>query len=256
MSTATTRPPVLLIHGAWHGKWCYERYFTDYLQEQGFDVHAIDLPEHGEKFTSVGNQRWLKVSDYVAAIADYVSTMAVPPVLVGHSMGGFVVQNYLAQQNPAAGGVLLASIPPQGVLRTTLNIARHHPIRFLKTNLTMSLAPLVDGKELVRQNFFSAEITPSDLQTYYEQIHGESYRAFLDMLLFDRPKTENVTAPMLVMGAENDTIFTVDEVKATAAAYQTNAIIFKNMAHDMMLEPGWQQVADHIVTWIDGDLKN
>lgn len=247
----TTKPSLLFIHGAWHGKWCFERYFCGYFQQRGYDVHALDLPEHGEKFTGVRQQRWLSVRDYVTAVSDYAATLPTPPIVIGHSMGGFVVQKYL-EQHPAPAGVLLASAPPSGVWRTTLKIARHYPRHFLQTNLSLSLWPLVNAPELAQAHFFSANISPADLQTYFQQLHSESYRAFVDMLLLNLPRPKRVKAPMLVLGAANDTIFTPQEVKATATAYHTEATIFPNMAHDMMLESGWQQVADAICTWLQG----
>ena len=47
----------------------------------------------------------------------------------------------------------------------------------------------------------------------------------------------------LVLGGARDTIFTRKEVESTARAYATRAEIFPNMAHDLMLEEGWQAVA-------------
>jgi alpha-beta hydrolase superfamily lysophospholipase len=56
---------------------------------------------------------------------------------------------------------------------------------------------------------------------------------------------------MLVLGAENDVIFTQREIRATAAAYHTEAEIFPDMAHNMMLEPGWAAVAKRIHAWLE-----
>ena len=56
---------------------------------------------------------------------------------------------------------------------------------------------------------------------------------------------------MLVLGAENDTIFTPGEVRATARAYHTEATIFPSMAYDMMLGNGWQDVAAHMARWLN-----
>jgi alpha-beta hydrolase superfamily lysophospholipase len=52
---------------------------------------------------------------------------------------------------------------------------------------------------------------------------------------------------MTVLCAENDTIFSLRDNEATARAYGTTPKMFENMAHDMMLEKEWQQVADHII---------
>ena len=103
---------------------------------------------------------------------------------------------------------------------------------------------------LTRELFFSEDINPSEFEEYFGQLHGESYRAFLDMLLFALPRPSRVDAPMLVLGAENDVVFPPADVLATAAAYDTTATIFPQMAHDMMLEREWQTVADAIVEWV------
>ena len=47
-----------------------------------------------------------------------------------------------------------------------------------------------------------------------------------------------------------DTIFSIKDVEDTAQAYNTTAHIFPGMAHDMMLEADWQDVADHIRDWL------
>jgi pimeloyl-ACP methyl ester carboxylesterase len=55
----------------------------------------------------------------------------------------------------------------------------------------------------------------------------------------------------LPLGAEDDIVFTQREVRATAAAYHTEAEIYPRMAHDMMLEPGWAAVAERIHAWLE-----
>jgi alpha-beta hydrolase superfamily lysophospholipase len=70
-------------------------------------------------------------------------------------------------------------------------------------------------------------------------------------MVFALPHPKRVKTPTLVLGAADDTIFHVNEVQATARVYNTAAEIFPNMAHDMMLEAGWQQVADRILAWLN-----
>jgi alpha-beta hydrolase superfamily lysophospholipase len=93
---------------------------------------------------------------------------------------------------------------------------------------------------------------PSDqVMQYFHQLQDESYRAFLDMLGFNLAKPKRVAVPICVVGAVNDAIFSPFEVEATARAYDTTATIFPMMAHDMMLEPGWQAVADTMLAWLN-----
>ena len=70
------------------------------------------------------------------------------------------------------------------------------------------------------------------------------------MVRLDLPEPERVTTPLLVLGAEHDGCFTQEEFRATARAYRTEAEIFPNMGHNMVLEPGWEAVAQRIDTWL------
>lgn len=240
--------PILFVHGTWHGAWCWEEYFLPYFAKRGYTSHALSLRGHG---TSEGAERlrWTRISDYVADVAQIVGQLPRTPILIGHSMGGLIVQKYLETRTvPAA--VLLASVPLKGVLRTTLRIALRHPLCFLKTNLTLSLYPIIGKPKLTREAFFSADISSGKLNEYFDRMQDDSYFAFLDMLIFSLPNPKKVTTDLLVLGAEDDTIFHTDEVEATASAYNTKPEIFPKMAHDMMLETDWQAVADHILEWL------
>jgi alpha-beta hydrolase superfamily lysophospholipase len=164
-------------------------------------------------------------------------------------MGGLVVQKYL-ENCSAPAAVLLASVPPAGVLATTLRLARRHPVVFAKVNLTFSLFPLVATSQLAREAFFSEGLADEQVLAYAKELQDESYLGFLDMLMFNLPKPGRVKTPVLVLGGALDTIFSPDEVEATARAYNTQPEIFAGMAHDMMLEPRWQVVAERILIWL------
>lgn len=240
--------PLLFVHGAWHGAWCWDEHFLPYFADHGYAAHAISLRGHG--FSEMDKSlKLLRLSDYVADVDQAVRDLGEPPVLVGHSMGGLVVQKYL-EKGPAAGGVLLASVPVKGVLATTMRIAVRHPLAFAKANLTWSLWPIVETPELAREAFFGSEMSESDVDRHFERLQDESYLAYLDMI-FRLPRPERVHVPMLVLGAEEDAIFTPHEVAATAAAYGVEPVMFPRMAHDMMLEQGWRSVADTILEWLD-----
>ncbi|NUQ37523.1 MAG: alpha/beta fold hydrolase [Caldilineales bacterium] len=240
--------PLLFVHGAWHGAWCWQEYFLDYFAAQGFATHALSLRGHGN---SPGRQhlRWTRLREYAQDVAAVAARLPAPPVLIGHSMGGAVVQQVLAQR-PAPAAVLLASVPPAGVLATTLRIAARHPLLFAKVNLKLSLYPLVATSDLAREHFFCAEMPADQVAGYAARLQDESYLGFLDMLAFGLSRPPRGQTPVLVLGAAQDRIFYPPEVAATARAYHTEAVIFPDMAHDMMLEPGWQQVADHIIAWL------
>lgn len=240
--------PLLFVHGAWHAAWCWEEHFLDYFAGCGYAAYALSLRGHGG---SDGHERLrsVRLSEYVADVAQVVRCLPAPPILIGHSMGGAVVQQYLAVQ-PTPAGVLLASVPPAGALSATLRVARRHPIRLARANLTFSLYPLVSTPRLAREAFFSADMPEETVRRYFTRIQDESYLGFLDMLVPHVHRAGRVRTPVLVMGAADDALFYRWEVAATARAYNTQAVIFPGMAHDMMLEAGWQAVADRIIEWL------
>ncbi|WP_262490904.1 hypothetical protein [Mycobacterium simiae] len=55
---------------------------------------------------------------------------------------------------------------------------------------------------------------------------------------------------MLILGADDDGFVTDGDVRATARAYRTTPEFFARMGHNMMLEPGWVDVADRIHAWL------
>ena len=153
--------PILFVHGAWHGAWCWEKNFLPYFAENGYTSYALSLRGHGDSEVPT-HFRWMRIADYVADVAQVVGQLPEEPVMVGHSMGGLVVQKYL-EEYTAPAAVLLASVPVKGVFRTTLRIALRHPLAFMKANLTWSLYPLIGKPKLTREAFFSMDILPDTL---------------------------------------------------------------------------------------------
>ncbi len=64
--------PLLFIHGAWHGAWCWDDYFLPYFAQKGYSAHAVSLRGHGE---SPGREklRWASAKNYVADVAEAAS---------------------------------------------------------------------------------------------------------------------------------------------------------------------------------------
>jgi pimeloyl-ACP methyl ester carboxylesterase len=75
-------PVMLLVHGAWHGSWCWQP-VVDRLSARGVEVRTIDLPSRGNPSGDLhGDAR---------AVRAVVDSLGAPVVLVGHSYGGAVI---------------------------------------------------------------------------------------------------------------------------------------------------------------------
>jgi pimeloyl-ACP methyl ester carboxylesterase len=73
---------IVLVHGAWHGAWCWQK-LVPALEHLGHDALAIDLPGHGDRWDSPAGS-----IEYRDAV---LQSLRSGDVLLGHSMGGFVI---------------------------------------------------------------------------------------------------------------------------------------------------------------------
>jgi len=216
------------------------------LAENGYTSHALDLKGHGD---SPGPLSGAGISDYVRDVESVVDGLEEPPVIVGHSMGGFVAQHFLTRRR-TRGAVLLASVPTHGVAPAAIRVARRHTAAFLKANVTLTLHHIVKDHDRAKDILFSPDTPHHHSQKHVERLQNESYVAFLGMML-RRPKPYLVKDPVLVLGAAHDGLFTPSEVHATATAYGTDATIIDDIGHNMMLDTRWEEPAEKVVGFID-----
>jgi pimeloyl-ACP methyl ester carboxylesterase len=239
--------PLLFVHGGWHGAWCWADSFLDFFAEQGFLAAAVSLRGHGGT-PAPGPLNSCTIADYVADVADAAAELGSTPVVVGHSMGGFVVQKYL-EKHLAPAGVLMASMPSRAAHRAAVafRITRAHPLVSLRAYTTGTTAELVNTPLRARQHFF-CDTTPESVvvecarRLQAEGSHGGGLRF--------RFRPGRVSTPLLVLGGEEDRSVRPREVQATARDYGTTAEMFTGMGHNMMLEPGWRLVAERIQSWL------
>jgi pimeloyl-ACP methyl ester carboxylesterase len=242
--------PLLFVHGAWHGAWCWDEHFLDFFADQGFRALAVSLRGHGGSSASKPI-RFVSLADYVEDVVTVAESMPTPPVVIGHSSGGSLVQKYLeTQQAPA--GVLLASTPPRGNTAYNMRWLKRHPWHFMTAAITGKTLHRVNTPKPAREKFFSIHTPEADVVRHAGRLQEDSRRAGLDSPRFTRNSPKHVTTPLLVLGAGCDRMLIPREVHETARAYGTEAEFFPNMGHSMMLEPGWQAVAERIVGWLTG----
>lgn len=242
----THKTPLLFVHGMWHGAWCWDEFFLPYFAEQGYQATALSLRGHAG---SAGKIRGNTIANYVSDVEQVAKTFDTPPVVIGHSMGGFLTQKYL-ETHAAPAAVLLASAPHFGLWPTFFRMAMKRPKTLVKVTAQLRLYPVVETPEAARWALFSTDMPKKQMLKYYKKLDDESFRMFIDLLGLNRANPKKVKTPLLILGAENDNAISPDQVHATARAYGMQAEIFPNMAHDMMLEKDWKLVAERILSWL------
>lgn len=88
---ATLSPLVVLVHGAWHGGWCWAALQAE-LDRRAIPSLAVDLPGHGASTLPLAD-----LYGDAQHVADVVAVQSRPVVLVGHSYGGAVITEAAAR---------------------------------------------------------------------------------------------------------------------------------------------------------------
>ena len=241
-------PPLLFVHGAFAGAWMWTETFMPFLAKAGYACHALSLRGHG---ASHGHENidWHSISDYVDDLRTVVDWLGQSPVLIGHSMGGFIVQKYL-EQHDAPGVALICSVPPQGLIASQFSLMFQKPHLFAEINRIMA-GDHTDSSTL-REALFAGKVDEAMLTVWLERMQAESHRALWDMSMFGLPNLHAMhRPPMLILGAELDVLVPAFVVQTTAQTYGLPAHIFPNMGHAVTHEKEWPLVAATLRDWLD-----
>ena len=170
--------PLLFVHGSWHGAWCWDEHFLDFFADHGYRVVALSLRGHG-KSPAPRRMQFCSIADLVDDVESVAAGLSTRPVVIGHSMGGFVVQKYV-ESHEAPAGVLLASEPPRGAGGLLLRSMKRHPWRFTRTTFTTKSLHAFNSPERAREYFYSPQTAESDVVRYTARL-GEEFAGRLTL---------------------------------------------------------------------------
>jgi len=246
----TTRPPILFVHGANMSAWCWDENLMSFFAEHGHPTYALSLRGHGK---SGGHQHLSShsIADYVTDVELAISAIGEPPILIGHSMGGLIIQNYI-EKNPVPACVLMAPVPAQGLLPSLFDLAFYNPSFYTQLGLVQFFGTWSSAVDITRESIFSGHVSDDVVIRYCAQMQPESPRALLDTLWLGLPVKKNpLNIPMLALGADDDIFFRPHHIKKTAEAHNADYINIENISHAMMLDAHWQKGANAIKGWLN-----
>ena len=150
----------------------------------------------------------------------------------------------------ALAAVLMSSAPPRTWFMRSMWAGRRHPWLAVKSTVTRNALALYPEPAMVREGLFSPRTPEPVVQECFERIQRESFRALTtDMGFRDLIRTRLVTTPLLVLEGEQVS-WGRRVARDIARTYRIEAEYFTDMGHNMMLEPGWQAVAERIDSWL------
>lgn len=138
---------VVLVHGAWHGGWCWDPLVTA-LSAKGISARAVDLP-------------LTTLADDAAVVRQAVASIAAAGdevVLVGHSYGGAVVSEAGTEPGVAHVVYVAAFVPDRG--ESVMGLAQAAPPGTLGAAMQFADDGSVSVDESLRVAVFYADCDP------------------------------------------------------------------------------------------------
>jgi pimeloyl-ACP methyl ester carboxylesterase len=250
----SSKPPLLFVHGAYVGAWCWDEHFLAWFAARGYESHAVSLRGHGES----GGREQLNdfgLADYAEDVARAAAELSRPPVLIGQSMGALVVQKVLEKSPETPAMVLASPVPSYGLLPSSFTLAFTKPALFASLNTVASGGRA--SPEALSTVLFADPPEPAVLEKTYRRMQRESRRAMLDMSGWSLPNpwfawgaAGTRRPPTLVLGAGRDALISAHEAQATARMLGADYQLLPELGHAVMLDAGWQAAAQAIADWL------
>jgi alpha-beta hydrolase superfamily lysophospholipase len=265
---AGDRIPLMLVHGAWLSARSWER-FADYFSKRGFDVSAPEWPRKQgdvEELRKESEQlAGLGLEEIVDHYEGLIRGLERPPVLIGHSFGGLIVE-LLLDRGLGRAGVALSPAPPKGILVlpfSSLKAASPALAHPSKRRGIVELSP-----EEFTYGFVNTFLEEEAAAAYERYAVPETGRIFYEAGFANfslHPPTQvhfsnDQRAPLLIVGAAQDhtvpaSVSRAQHKKYERSAAQTDYLEFEGRPHLFVVGEGWEEVAAAIDGWLDGVLE-
>lgn len=252
---------IIFIHGLWIHSSSWQPWM-EFFQQQGYDTLSPGWP--GDSATvadcranpdAIANRGVTEIADSYAKV---ISSLAEPPILIGHSFGGLLVQVLLGRGIGAA-AVAIDPAPMKGVLQLPLSTLKASlPVLGNPFNFTKAYSLTYDD---FRYGFANA-VPEAEAHELYDRwtIPGPCrplFQAGLATFAGTETKvnTDNTTrGPLLITGGEKDHIAPPILGQASQKRYNKSVVtdfhLFEGKGHSLIVDHGWKDVAEYSLAWL------
>lgn len=252
---------IMFVHGMfqngliWEG-WC------GWFAERGYECHAPDWPMHeGDpaklRRSPPAGLGKLRLEDVISRMAGEAQRHEAS-VLIGHSLGGWVVQRLVAA-GVGSRGIPICSVPPNQLLAAEW--ARLEPLaRIADPQRGDALAPMdADAFHRTFANTLPRALSDAAFERY---AMSESRNVLRDVLGGEGnvdPEAQRV--PLLFVAAERDAVIPPWLCQKNADLYAEAGGVgdyreFAGRGHFICREPGWEDVAAFVLEWIERNAQS
>lgn len=253
---------LVFIHGMWSNAETL-RPAIRFFEEKGYSCSAESLPYHESLDNNFPQVKHATLQDYITQQKNCIEELEEEPVLIGHSLGGLLAQ-ILASKTRVKGIILLNSAGPSGLWGIT-------PSAFRSSLFVLKNGPRF-WKKPHRPNFHQARYALLNCLPEIEaiEVHNSMlYESgmvffqtgfwFLDWRLSSYVHTKKISAPMLIVGGNEDRITPPFVQKGIYKKYRkqvdTEIKLYEKHAHWIFQEPGALKILSEIHDWIQHKIK-
>ncbi|GAA5117347.1 alpha/beta fold hydrolase [Luteolibacter yonseiensis] len=254
------KPKIIFIHGMFLTPKSWEKW-VGYFENLGYECHAPAWPMHEQEPAllrenipaDLGSLGLATLYRHHAALLEKQLT---PPVVIGHSMGGLLMQK-LAAAGLIRAGVGICSVAPNRMLAADWGFLRNSASI---TNPFAGDEPYEMTPELFHQNFGNT-MTEEDSNSAYRDFAVHESRQVLRNIMGEdgQVDVDQPHVPLLFLGALEDEIIPNTLVARNAHAYtdersHSEYFGFSGRGHFICGQNGWEEVALHIANWLESHL--
>lgn len=260
----TNRTPVVFIHGLWLHASCWDAWMHRFFAG-GFAPVAPGWP--GEPDTVVEARRRaaaidvVGLDDIVRHYADIVQSFDTAPVLIGHSLGGLIVQRLIGM-NLGRSGVAIASAPIKGVELPSpyADFCSKFPALSHPENIARSPELTPEQFRYAFANAVSEEESASLFERYTMPSPGRALfeAAFANSSRNSRGSVDTGNSgrgPLLLISGQEDCLVPDAITRAVYKLYGDSRAVtglkqFVDRGHSMIIDSGWRTIADYTLGWL------
>jgi alpha-beta hydrolase superfamily lysophospholipase len=255
---ARARPTVVFVHGMYMNDRSWAPW-VERARAAGFDGLAPCWPYHDGEPEVLRREmdprlRGLTFGQVVRHIAAVISGLDEPPFVVGHSVGGLVVQR-LVNDGLVRAGVAISSAPALGILSLDPNFWRAN---FPHVNPLAGNRPVVMTPQRFHYTFCNAMSHAASDRAFDAYVVPESRNVPRGTLIPSaRIHFRRAHVPLLFLGGDLDHLCPIGAVRRNAQAYRRSPSpvplqVFPGRCHLICNQVGWEEVADAAFDFLRG----